>query len=264
MDGSIDKKIEKTISNIDIYKDERVDNIGFGDMLLIQKPEEFCFGVDAVLLGDFAASNEKRNRESVGFDLGSGTGIVPLVASHKLPLSKIAGVEIQKESYERMLRNIKLNSLDDRISGICGNVKEIANKNFGTADFVTSNPPYMENLGSLQSENDAKAIARHEIHGKLEDFLKIGSKLLKDSGRFYLVHRPSRLVDIFAIGRKYRLEAKEIKMVAPKEGEAPNIVLVKFVKNGGHELKIQKQLNVHKNDGDYTPELLKIYEKLEI
>lgn len=236
---------------------ERIDNIGFSDLKLIQKPDEFCYGVDAVILADFAS--QKRVKRVV--DLGTGTGIIPLIMSHKTSAEKLYGVEYQKDSYDRAVRNAALNGLEGRLEFINANVSELSGLE-EWADAVTSNPPYMEFNGALTNENDAKAIARHEIAGTLEDFIKCASRTLKNRGDFYMVHRPSRMVDIFYLCRKYRLEPKEIRFVAPVQGKTANILLVHCVKNGGSELKILPDLYVYKDKGVYSDEIQRIYERI--
>ncbi len=264
-----------------IQNGERLDNIGFGELMLIQKPDEFCYGVDAVLLSDFAASGGGRYRaESYGradagysgkvsvLDLGTGTGIVPLILSHKISSAvKIVGLEIQAASAERAIRSVALNRLSDRIKILCGDVSEsgtldkLSEMAGGAFDIVTTNPPYFESGKGPISNNKAKMIARTESTGTLEDFISAASKLLKDKGDFYMVHRPARLVDICCLCRKYKIEPKAIRMVSPREGEEPNILLLHGVRSGGRELKVRKPLAVYNADGGYTHEINMIYER---
>lgn len=237
---------------------ERLDAIGFGDLQLIQKPSEFCYGVDAVLLADFA----KLKKGVRAVDLGTGTGIIPLILSHKTDASEIWGVEIQEEPWKRAVRNAKCNGVEDRLRFILGDVKDIEKiLGTGTFDAVLANPPYTPGTSGLQSENRAKMIARHETTATLEDFIFSAAKLLKERGEFYLVHRPSRLTDIFYCCRKHGLEPKEMRLVAPHEEEAPNIVLVRCVKGGGTELRFLSPLYIYDVKGEYTVELLRIYER---
>lgn len=237
---------------------ERIDQIGFSDLQLIQKPEEFCYGVDAVILADFAS----RKKAKYIVDLGTGTGIIPLILSHKTDAEFIYGIEYQTDSYDRAKRNVDLNHLNGRVDFINANVAEFCDLK-EWADVVTTNPPYMVSNGALTNENRAKTIARHETVGDLEDFVKCAAGILKNKGDFYMVHRPSRLVDIFYLCRKYRLEPKEIRMVSPKRGETPNIVLIHCVKNGGVELKILDELYVYEEKGIYSSEIEKIYERIK-
>ena len=244
---------------IKIDKDERIDEIGFGNLKLIQNPKEFCYGVDAVILADFAANLCRRS--DVVFDLGTGTGVIPMIFNYKRPGGKLYGVEVQEASAQRANRNVKMNALQGKIEIINSNIKELDGSFWGTADVVISNPPYFAHGGALKNNNDAKTIARHEITASLDDFFKVAAKLLKEKGELFMVHRPSRLADLMCYGRQYKLEAKSMQMVSPKEGEAPNIVLVHFMKNGGKEIKMLPNLNVHKHEGGYTDEILHIYEK---
>lgn len=235
---------------------ERIDNIGFADLRLIQMPEEFCYGVDAVILADFAS---RKKAEHV-VDLGTGTGIVPIIMSHKTDAKKLYGIEYQKDSFDRANRNAALNGLEGRLEFINADVSRFEGLT-EWADIVTTNPPYMEHKGAITNDNRAKTIARHEVVGSLEDFVKCACRILKNKGDFYMVHRPSRLVDIFYLCRKYRLEPKEIRLVAPMEGKPANIVLVHCVKNGGSELKILNDLYIYKEAGVYSDEISSIYER---
>lgn len=236
---------------------ERLDNIGFSDLKLIQKPGEFCYGVDAVILADFAA--EKSPNHIV--DLGTGTGIIPIILSHKTSAETIYGIEYQNASWERAVRNARLNGLEDRLHFVQANVAEFDGL-AGWADTVTANPPYMTGKGGLENRNEAKTIARHETAGTLEDFISCACRLLNEKGDFYLVHRPARLVDIFSLCRKYRLEPKKLRFVAPHQGSKANIVLIHCVKNGGVELRILPELYVYEDAGIYSSEIQRIYERI--
>lgn len=243
---------------------ERIDNIGFGGLKLIQDPEEFCYGVDAVILADFAARSSSGNPKSI-VDLGTGTGIVPLILSHKTDARQIIGVELQTVSFTRAGKNAQLNGLQDRLKFFNCDVKNAASRagslGFmrGCADVVTMNPPYMVNSGGITNFNTAKAIARHETTAGLNDFLACAAALLKPKGDLFIVHRPSRLADICCFARENHLEPKELRFVSPNVRKAPNIVLVHCVKDGGRELKILDPLFVYDEDGNYTEELRKCY-----
>ncbi|MBR0600452.1 tRNA1(Val) (adenine(37)-N6)-methyltransferase [Clostridiales bacterium BAD-6] len=239
---------------------ERIDEIGFGSLRLIQKPEDFCYGIDAVLLASFA----EVKRGSRVIDLGTGTGIIPLILSHKTEADEILGVELQQDSYERGLRNIELNHLHDRVKLIHSDVKDIlGDKNINPQSFdaVLSNPPYMKGNGGLKNQKDAKTIARHETTAGLSDFIGTAASLLKDKGDFYLVHRPSRLVDICILCRQNKLEPKELRLVSPNRNRKPNILLMHCVKHGRPELKFLDPLYVYEENGCYTEEILRIYER---
>lgn len=266
-----------------IFDGERADDTGFGNLRLIQKPEEFCYGVDAVILADFASENAavslpsrrlQQGRNScaaenglpdvTAVDLGTGTGIIPLILSHKTSWERLIGVEVQKGSYERALRSVRLNGLGTRLEFINNDVKDFGslwgNELKGIVDVVTCNPPYTENTGGLKSTNTAKAIARHETTAGLEDFMSCAAGLLKPRGDFFMVHRPSRLVDICCTARKLGLEPKELRFVSPNREAAANIILVHMVKGGGRQLRVLEPLFVYGEDGCYTHELRKCYE----
>jgi len=241
----------------------RYDETGFGNIGIYQEPEEFCYGVDAVLLADFAAQGARKRRNCRIMDLGTGTGIVPLILSHKTEAGYIGGLEVQEHSFELVKKNIACNHLENRVFGFHGDVSRFDEEEAlaGTFDVVTANPPYFIGGGGLSSQNQAKAIARRETTGTLDDFLRLASKLLRDKGDFYMVHRPDRLIDIATGCRKHRLEPKELRFVSGKPMEKPNILLVHCVKYGNPELRVLPPLAVHNEDGSYTNEILNIYEK---
>ena len=248
---------------------ERIDCIGFGDLRLIQKPEDFCYGVDAVLLSHFAATEgeqetSKRVKAMRAMDLGTGTGIVPLILGHKTEITEIFGLEIQEESFIRALKNMGINGLEDRITILHGDVSHIENvissDLIGTFDMVTANPPYILHNSAIKNENRAKMIARHETSGLIDDFIKAASLLLKPKGSFYMVHRPSRLIDICVSCRANKLEPKGIRLVSSRQGEIPNILLLHCVKQGNPELKFMKNLNIYEGT-EYSKEIKDIYER---
>jgi tRNA1Val (adenine37-N6)-methyltransferase len=242
---------------------ERTDRIGFGDLRLIQRPEDFCYGVDAVILADFASKDCKP--ASTVMDLGTGNGIIPIILSHKTAAKQIYGLEVQKDAFGIAYRNVLENSLEHRVTMIHGNVKEIgyslSPEFIGSMDVVVSNPPYMANQSGLTNNNPAKTIARHETSGNLSDFMNAAVRLLKNKGHLFMVHRPSRLVDLFCLAREVGLEPKELRLVCPRHGEAPNILLAHFVLGGGKELKVLPTLTVYAPDGEYSEEIMAIYEK---
>ena len=249
------------INQVVISEDERVDEIGFGNLKLIQKPKDFCYGVDAVILSDFAVKNLKRKPSNI-VDLGTGTGIIPLIMSHKTEAQSIRGIEVQQDSFERAKRNSRLNNLEERVSFINGDVKDYstwAAELKGSTDVVISNPPYFISGGGIINDLAPKTIARHETTAGLEDFLKCAAYLLKPKGDFFMVHRPSRLADICYYGRVCGLEPKGMCFVSPKAADVPNILLVHMVKGGGKELKFHKPLAVYDDKGNYTEELLEAY-----
>ena len=239
---------------------ERIDDIGFGSLRLIQKPEDFCYGIDAVLLATFA---ELRKGGRV-IDLGTGTGVIPMILSHRSEAAEIVGVEIQEDSYERGLRNISLNGLGERVRLVHGDVKHIIKEKMvekHSFDAVLTNPPYIRNGGGLKNRESARTIARHETTAELSDFIREAGLLLKDRGDFYMVHRPSRLVDIAILCRRHKLEPKELRLVSPDKDTAPNMMLIHCVRNGRPELKLLDPLSVYREDGSYTDEIMALYER---
>lgn len=243
----------------DILENERIDDLEYKGLKIIQNKDGFCFGIDSILLSDFASEIKKEGKV---IDLGTGTGIIGIMLCAKTELSKMIGVEVQKEVYDMAKRSIKLNNLQDKFEIINDNIKNLENiLEIGTFDAVVTNPPYKKIGTGLINENEKKLISRHEITANLEDFIKMSAKLLKDKGNFYMVHRPDRLVDIIELLRKYKLEPKKIRFVEPSIGKEANLLLIKATKNAKPFLKIEKTLYVYKENGEYTEEILKIYNK---
>lgn len=246
--------------NIKLKENERIDDLEFKDLKIIQNSNGFCFGIDAVLLSDFAKNIKK---DSKVLDLGTGTGIISILLCGKTQLKKITGVEVQKEVYDMACRSAILNDLEDKFDVINENILNLENileKN--SFDVIVTNPPYKKQNTGIINDEEKKIISRHEVLANLEDFLKVSSKLLKDKGEFYMVHRPERMVDIFFLMRKYKIEPKEVRLVFSNEKNPPKMVLVKGVKNGGEYLKFRENLYIYKEDGSYTDEILSIYNKL--
>lgn len=245
---------------IKLEKNERIDDLEFKNLKVIQNKNGFCFGMDAVLLSDFA-KNIKRN--ATVLDLGTGTGIIPILLCGKTELKKVIGVEIQEEVAKMAKKSILLNNLENRFEILNCNIKEL-NKIYENQKFdvIVTNPPYKKQDSGIINENERKLISRHEITANLEDFIKISKDLLKDKGELYMVHRPERLVDILELMRKYKIEPKQLKMVCPNKNKEPNLVLIKGVKNAKPFLKVEKNLYVYDTENNYTKEILEIYNKL--
>lgn len=244
----------------DILENERIDDLEYKGLKIIQNKDGFCFGIDSILLSDFAKEIKKGSKV---IDLGTGTGILGIMLCAKTELSKIIGVEIQAEVADMAKRSIKLNNLQDKVEIINENIKNLEDKlEMGIFDAVVTNPPYKKIGTGIINENEKKLISRHEITANLEDFIKISVTLLKEKGNLYMVHRPDRLVDIIENLRKYKLEPKKIRFVHPSLGKEPNMILIKATKNANPFLKIEKPLYVYKENGEYTEEILKIYNKI--
>lgn len=236
--------------------DETLDDLGIKGIHVIQKKEGFRFGVDAVLLGNFA---KVKNNSSV-IDLCTGTGIVPFILAGKTNAKNITGIEIQEEFVEMAERSVEFNKLEERVNFINGDLKNLALlKKLPKVEVLTVNPPYKLQNSGIINLHDKNAIARHEICCTLEDVIIASRILLKDNGRMYMVHRPDRLVDIVTLMRKHKIEPKRIRMVHPSAGKAPNIVLVEGQRDGGAFLKWDDPLYVHTEDGGYTEEIISMY-----
>lgn len=245
-------------NNKSIYlrENESIDDLQLKGLNLIQKIDGFKFGVDAVLLSDFA--NVKKKHRVI--DLCTGTGIIPFLLYGKYEPTQIYGLEIQEDMVEMAIRSTKLNSLEEKIVFVNEDLKNIEYlKKLEKFDVVTVNPPYKLNNAGIINPSDKLAIARHEVLCNLEDVIAASRVLLKDNGRMYIVHRPERLADIFTLMRKYRIEPKRVKMVHPKIGKAPNIVLVEGQRDGGTYLKWEPPLYVYDEKGRYTKEIDLIY-----
>lgn len=245
-----------------ILKDnERIDDLQLNNLKIIQNKDGFCFGIDAVLLSDFA--KDIRNNSKV-LDLGTGTGIVSILLCEKTKLSKIYGIDIQKDVCDMALRSIRLNKLENKFEIINTNIKNL-NETFADNSFddIVSNPPYKKDNTGLKNESETKLISRHEITASLEDFISVSSRLLKNNGNIYMVHRPERLSDLFYLLKKYNLEPKKLRLVQSYTNSKPKLILVKATKNAKSFLNIEEPLIIYNKDGSYTDEILKIYNKGE-
>lgn len=239
-----------------VREDESLDDLQLDGIHIIQKKEGFRFGVDAVLLANFANVKSKHNV----IDLCTGTGIVPLIIKGKKKPKSVIGVEIQSDFVEMANRTKKINNFGDDINFIEGDLKDdTLIKSLEKADVITVNPPYKLQNAGIVNPTDKLSIARHEIMCTLEDVIKTSRKLLKDNGRLYMIHRPERLVDIFCLMRKYKIEPKRVRMIHPNSKKAPNIVLVEGQRDGGAFLKWEPALFVYDDEGNYSQEINEIY-----
>jgi len=239
-----------------ILENERLDELHRKGYKIIQDPNRFCFGMDAVLLSAFA---NIRKKERV-LDIGTGTGIIPILMEARYGGDNYVGIEIQEDVADMASRSIKYNNLEDKISIDNADVKD-ALKLYGSGffDVITTNPPYMTVDKGLINPSDTKALSRHELSVKLEDIVSISSKLLKNKGRFYMIHRPARLVEIMNVMRKYNLEIKRIRMVHPYIDKEANMVLIEAMHDGKPFLKVENPLIVYEKSGEYTKEVMDIY-----
>ena len=248
---SVENKTEVTI-----HSHERLDELHRNGYWIIQDPERFCFGMDAVLLSGFA----KVKPGERALDLGTGTGIIPILLEAKTKGEHFTGLEIQPESADMAARSVAYNHLQDRIDIVTGDIKD-ASARFGAGSFevITTNPPYMIGQHGIQNDTSAKTIARHEVLCDLDDILRESAKILKQGGRFYMVHRPFRLAEIFSKMVAYHIEPKRIRLVYPFVDKEPNMVLIEGLRGGKSRLTVEKPLIVYKEPGVYMPEIYDIY-----
>lgn len=232
----------------------RTDIVPGTNFKIIQDKSKFSYGIDAILLSDFAKP------KGLVMDLGTGTGIIPIRMAGKIGFQKIYGVEIQEDVSKLAQKNIELNNLQDKIEILHMDLKNLSNI-FKKASFdvIISNPPYMKSGGAIVNLDENFAISRHEITCNIEDIIRLSNYLLKPLGKLYLVHRPDRLVDIFYTMRKYDIEPKYIRFVQPKIHKKPNLVLIEGLKGGKADLKFYNPLIVYNEDGSYTQEIYEIY-----
>lgn len=252
-----EKQLEANFNdNINLYENERIDDLQYKGLRLIQKKDEFCFGVDAVLLANFA---DVKKNDAV-LDLGTGTGIIPILLAGKTEARSIVGLEIQTAMQEMACRSVKLNNLEQKITIVEGDIKN-ASRQLGLSKFnvVVSNPPYMNSGGGHVNPSNSKAIARHEILCTLEDVVRESSKLLKPGGQLAIVHRPERLADIIWHMRNFGIEPKYIRFVHPSPYKKANLLLIKGTRGGNPQLKMMDPLYVYDENGRYSDEINKIY-----
>jgi tRNA1Val (adenine37-N6)-methyltransferase len=235
---------------------ERIDYLVDQRLRIIQNPQGFCFSMDAVLLAHFADVRQN----DVVCDLGTGTGVIPLLISMRFPSVRIDGLEIQDNMADMASRSVKLNGLEGKITIHSGDLRN-ACRIFSSSrfDLVTSNPPYMPTGTGIQNQTPEIAAARHEVLCSLEDVINSASQIVRSRGRVALVHKPQRLVDIFCLMRHYRIEPKRFRLVYPKLNSEPNMVLVEGVKDGKPGMMTEKPLYVYQSDGEYTQEVRSIY-----
>ena len=240
----------------ELRENERIDDLQRNGYRIIQNSEKFCFGMDAVLLSGFA-------RVKTGarvLDMGTGTGIIPILLEGKTKAAHLTGLEIQEESADMARRSILLNHLEKKIDIVTGDIKEAGNL-FQAASFdvITCNPPYMIGQHGIANPDTPKAIARHEVLCTLEDVVKNAALLLKPGGYFFMVHRPFRLAEIITMMTKYKLEPKRMQLVHPYVDKEPNMVLIEGCRGGKSRMTVEKPLIVYKEQNEYTDDIYEIY-----
>lgn len=247
------------MEDIPIKENERIDDLQYKDLKIIQETDGFCFGIDSILLSDFA-KNIKKN--SIVADLGTGTGIIGLLLCKKTNLAEMTGIEIQEDVANMAERSIKLNNLEEKFRIINSNINEIFSKKLlekNVFDVVVMNPPYKEVGTGEINENEKKLISRHEIKANLSDFIKTASGLLKDKGELYIVHKPERMPDIIQKLRENKIEPKELRVVYSNKNSEASLILIKAVKGGKKFLKIDRPLYIYNESGQYSDEIKQIY-----
>ena len=243
-----------------LKENERIDDLERNGYRIIQNSRKFCFGMDAVLLCGFVREAEQSREWNRIADLGTGTGIIPLLMSAKSDLRTLTGLEIQPDSADMAKRSVELNGISDRVRILQGDIRE-ADTLFAPASFgiVTCNPPYMIGGHGLRNPDSPKAIARHEVLCDFDDVAGAAERLLKTSGHFFLVHRPFRLAEIMTTLRDHGLEPKRMRLVYPFIDREPNMVLLDCVRGGRPRLTVEKPLIVYKEPGKYTDEIYEVY-----
>lgn len=241
---------------IELKEKERLDDLQLSGYRIIQNPDKFCFGMDAVLLSGFVRADKGDEL----LDLGTGTGILPILLSAKTECAHLTGLEIQEESADMARRSVKLNHLESKVSIVTGDIKE-AGSIFPSASFdcITCNPPYMIGQHGITNPEAPKAIARHEILCTFEDVAAVTAKLLKPGGHFFLVHRPFRLAELIVTLTGYRLEPKRMRLVYPYADREPNMVLLEAVRGGNSRMTVEKPLIIFEEQGKYTKEIREKY-----
>ena len=235
---------------------ERLDDLQLSGLKIIQNPEKFCFGMDAVLLSGFV----RTRKGELLLDIGTGTGILPLLLSAKTECAHLTGLEIQEESADMARRSVAINHLEDRISIVTGDVRE-AGQIFAPASFdcITCNPPYVIGKHGITNPDAPKAIARHEILCTFEDVAAAAALLLRSGGKFFLVHRPFRLSEIMVTLTKHHLEPKRMRLVYPYVDKEPNMVLIEAVRGGNSRMTVEPPLIIFESQGNYTKEIREKY-----
>ena len=244
-----------------IKENERIDDLQYKGLRLIQNPELFCFGMDAVLLANYA----KAVAGDTVVDLCTGNGVIPILMSAKTNAAKLIGVEIQKESAELADRSVRLNDLSGKVEILNEDVRRF-NDFFpkGSVDVVTCNPPYMIEDHGLRNDADAKTIARHEIMCTLEDVIGTASAILKTGGMFYMVHRPFRLTEIMVTLQKYKLEPKRMRLVYPYVDKEPTMVLIEAKRDAKPRITVEKPFIIYERPGVYTEQMREFEDSIKV
>lgn len=240
---------------------ERIDDLEKNGYKIIQNPEVFCFGIDAILLAHFAKVTKASQKI---LDIGTGTGIIPILMHAAYQKGSYIGIDIQENMVEMASRSSKLNQIEKDVKFLNVDIKSYREYfSWEEFDVITTNPPYMKGESGLKNEHPSISVARHEVACTLEDIIAASSYMLKDKGKLYMIHRPHRLIDITTLMRNYKVEPKRMRFVHPKPGKAPTMVLIEGARNGGPELRVESPLMVYNEAGTYTDEIYEIYGKVK-
>ena len=242
---------------MELKNNERIDDLQFKDLKIIQNSQGFCFGIDAILLSDFAKNMKKSD---LVVDLCTGTGVIAILLAGKTNAKKIIGVEIQKECADMAQRSVVLNNLEGRVEILNADLKLLKKEiPSATVDVVTVNPPYMKSGTGIVNDRDAVILSKHEVLCALDDVVKEAARLLKFNGEFYMVHKSERIADVFCTMRKYKIEPKRVRFVYPQIDKPSNLVLIEGSRSGKEFLKHEKPLIVYDKNKKYTDEIYEIY-----
>lgn len=242
-----------------LMPNERIDDLQFRGLKIIQNTHYFCFGMDAVLLSHFV----RLKKTDCAVDLGTGTGILPLLLWGRYEFRHMTGIEIQPNVADMASRSIKLNRLNEQITIINEDLRNFGfGAQAGTMDAVISNPPYKKAGSGLPSITDVQAIARHEITCCLEDVIACASRLLRNGGKFFTINHIDRIIELIELMRQYKIEPKRLRLIQPRIDKPPNLVLAEGIKNARSHVRFEPALIIYNEDGSPTRELDEIYHRI--
>lgn len=240
--------------------EKRLDRIN-EDLSIYQYTDGFAYGTDAVLLAAYI----KIKKGSVGVELGTGTGIIPILVSYRKCPQKIFAFEIQEDYAKLAEENVAICNMSDRIEIVHDDIKNITpyyfrEKGYESVDFVFTNPPYMKMTSGFLNESERKLTARHELACNIEDVCISASKLLKNGGDFFVIYRPDRLCDLLCAMRTAGIEPKEMTEVVSHLGEAPTLILAKGKKSALPAMKVTAPFIIYE-ENEYSKQMKLVYEK---